>query len=171
MIPSACRQTEVNGHMSSGTNVFEMSSVPETTGSSYPDELKYITDKRFVRRLTAPAGLTNFGVNLVRLPPGGQSSWRHAHSAQDEFVYMMEGELVLTTNAGDQTVTAGACIGFPAGTGDAHCFVNRSASDATFLVIGDRSAGDSVTYPDVDLKAELDDNGALRFTRKDGTPY
>lgn len=160
--------------MGSGTNgaqVFQINDIEEATGSVYPAEFKHITERRYVRRLTAPAGMSNFGVNIVRLPPGGQSSWRHAHSKQDEFVYVTQGELVLTTDAGAQTVTAGTCVGFPAGTGDAHCFANRSDKDAMFLVVGDRSSGDVVTYPDVDLHARLDDSGQLQFTRKDGTPY
>lgn len=154
-----------------GTHVFQVAGVEETTGSTYPAALKHVTEQRYVRRLSQPAGISNFGANIVRLPPGGQSAWRHAHSRQDELVYVMEGELVMTTNAGEQVVAAGTCIGFPAGTGDAHCFANRSAADATFLVVGDRSGGDVVTYPDVDLHGELDGDGKLRFTRKDGTAY
>ena len=157
--------------MSNGTHVFQLGDVAEATGSSYPETLKSVTEQRYVRRLSGPAGIANFGVNVVRLPPGGQSSWRHAHSKQDEFVYVMDGALVMTTDAGEQTVAAGTCIGFPAGSGDAHCFANRSDRDATFLVIGDRSGGDVITYPDVDLHGELDAAGQLRFTRKDGTAY
>ena len=157
--------------MPSGTHVFKAEDVPEQTGSSYPDELKHITKDRYVRRLGEPGSITNFGINLVRLAPGGSSSWRHAHSKQDEFVYVMEGELVLETEAGQQTVQPGTCVGFPAGAGDAHRFLNATEKDASFLVVGDRTLGDVVDYPDIDLHAELDDSGKLQFTHKDGTPY
>ena len=157
--------------MSRGSNVFAAVDVSESNSSSYPEAFQHVTKERHVRRLTDTAGLTNFGVNIVRLAPGGQSSCRHAHSTQDEFVYVLEGELVLETDAGRETVGEGTCIGFPAGIGDAHRFVNASQSDARFLVVGDRSPGDIVIYPDVDLHAAFDNEGRFRFTRKDGTPY
>jgi uncharacterized cupin superfamily protein len=114
-------------------------------------------------------GLTNFGVNLTRLAPGGQSALRHAHGKQDEFVYVLEGEAVLITDAGASTLQAGMCAGFKAGTGDAHHLVNRSQKDVVFLEVGDRSAGDSVAYPDDDVAAVWED-GRFKYTRKDGTP-
>src|SRR5690349_4055289 len=114
-------------------------------------------------------GLTNFGVNLTRLAPGGQSALRHAHGKQDEFVYVLEGEAVLITDAGASTLKAGMCAGFKAGTGDAHHLVNRSQKDVVFLEVGDRSAGDSVAYPDDDVAAVWED-GRFKYTRKDGTP-
>ena len=157
--------------MSRGSKIFRAADVQETTGSSYPEAFKSIVKDRFVRRIGDFGGLTNFGVNIVRLAPGGQSSCRHAHSKQDEFVYVMEGELVLETDAGEETVTAGACVGFPAGTGDAHRFINKSSQEASFLVVGDRTVNDFVTYPDVDLQAEFGPDGKLHFARKDGTPY
>ena len=92
-------------------------------------------------------------MNLTRIVPGGQSSYRHAHSRQDEFIYVLEGEVVLETNAGAQVLRPGMCAGFPAGTGDAHRFVNRSSADVLLLVVGDRSAGDEITYPEVDMQA------------------
>ena len=157
--------------MANGTYVFKASSIEESTGSAYPDAYQYVTKDRYVRRLTDPAHLTNYAVNLVRLAPGGQSSCRHAHSKQDEFVYMMEGELALNTDAGRRTVTVGDCVGFPAGTGDAHHFVNETDQDASFLVIGDRSSNDTVAYPDDDMAAKLDADGKLIITHKDGSPY
>ena len=114
-------------------------------------------------------GLTNFGVNLTRLAPGGQSALRHAHGKQDEFVYLLEGEAVLITDAGETALTAGMCAGFKAGTGDAHHLVNRSEKDVVFLEVGDRSAGDTVVYPDDDVAAVYSD-GRFTHTRKDGTP-
>src|SRR4051794_478952 len=84
--------------------------------------------------------------------PGGQSSARHAHTRQDEFVYVIDGEFVLVTDAGRETVRSGTCIAFPAGTGDGHHFLNLTDEDAAFLVVGDRTSGDEVTYPDIDLE-------------------
>jgi len=115
-------------------------------------------------------GLTNFGVNLTRLAPGGESALRHAHAKQDEFVYVLEGEAVLITDAGETVLKAGMCAGFKAGTGDAHHLVNRSEKDVVFLEVGDRSAGDTVEYPDDDVKAVFAD-GKWKYTKKDGTPY
>ena len=115
-------------------------------------------------------GLKNFGVNLTRIVPGGQSSYRHAHSRQDEFVYVLEGEVVLETNAGEQLLRPGMCAGFPAGTGDAHRFVNRSDADVLLLVAGDRTPDDVIAYPEVDLHAKYID-GKYVYSHKDGKPY
>ena len=116
-------------------------------------------------------GLTNFGVNLTTLAPGGQSALRHAHGKQDEFVYILEGEAMLVTDAGETELKPGMCAGFKAGTGDAHHLVNRSKKDVVFLEVGDRSAGDSVEYPDDDVKAVYGADGKWKYTKKDGTPY
>lgn len=103
--------------------------------------------------------------------PGGQSSARHAHSRQDEFIWVVSGELVLETNEGEQTLQPGMCAGFPAGGSDAHRLVNRSAEDATILVVGDRTSFDEVTYPDIDNHARAGADGRYVHTRKDGTPH
>jgi uncharacterized cupin superfamily protein len=116
-------------------------------------------------------GLTNFGVNLTTLAPGAYSALRHAHTEQDEFVYMLEGEAVLITDAGETILKPGMCAGFRAGTGDAHHLVNRTKSDVVFLEVGDRSAGDSVIYPDDDVMAVYGSDGKWKYSRKDGTPY
>jgi uncharacterized cupin superfamily protein len=116
-------------------------------------------------------GLSNFGVNLTRLAPGACSALRHAHAKQDEFVYMLEGEATLVTDAGESVLKQGMCAGFKAGTGDAHHLVNRSTKDAVFLEVGDRSAGDSVKYPDDDVVGYSVPGGKWQYTRKDGTPY
>lgn len=116
-------------------------------------------------------GLTNFGVNLTTLAPGGQSALRHAHGKQDEFVYILEGEAVLITDAGETVLKAGMCAGFKAGTGAAHHIVNRTKKDVVFLEVGDRSAGDTVSYPDDDVVAVYGADGKFKFSRKDGTPY
>jgi uncharacterized cupin superfamily protein len=150
---------------------FDPSDVAETNYTSYPEELRSVNQNRWNRRLGDHAGIRNYGVNLTRIVPGGQSSSRHAHSHQDEFIYVLKGEAVLETNAGRQVLKAGMCAGFPAGTGDAHRFVNESAEDVLLLVVGDRTAGDEITYPTLDLHAKLSADGKYVFTRKDGTPY
>ena len=116
-------------------------------------------------------GLTNFGVNLTRLAPGGQSALQHAHSKQDEFVYLLEGEAVLITDSGEMVLKPGMCAGFKAGTGDAHRLVNRTKKDVVFLEVGDRSVGDIVSYPDDDVVAVFGPDGKFSFRKKDGTPY
>jgi uncharacterized cupin superfamily protein len=116
-------------------------------------------------------GLQNFGVNLTRLAPGAASALRHAHSRQDEFVYVLEGRPTLITDEGEALLEPGMCAGFRAGTGNAHHLVNRTTQDVVFLEVGDRTAGDQGSYPDDDLQAALGPDGRWRFTRKDGTPY
>ncbi|MBL8696779.1 MAG: cupin domain-containing protein [Alphaproteobacteria bacterium] len=154
-----------------GSKIFRPADVPESNASGYPPEFRESQRKRFNRRLGDHGGLRNFGVNQVRVAPGGQSSARHAHSAQDEFVYILDGELVLVTDAGREAVGPGVCIAFPAGTGDGHHFLNLTDRDATFLVVGDRAAGDEVTYPDIDLHLGTDRDGKRGFLRKNGEPY
>src|SRR5690242_574710 len=152
------------------STVFDPVSVAESNATSYPEPYRAANQKRWNRRLGDHAGLGNFGVNLTRIVPGGQSSSRHWHSRQDEFVYVLSGEVVLETDSGEEILRAGMCAGFPAGTGDGHRFVNRSSTDALLLVIGDRTSADEVGYPDIDMHARLGPDGRYRFTRKDGTP-
>ena len=150
---------------------FDPRDVPESNATGYPEPFRAAALKRFNRRLGQHAGLTNYGVTLTRITPGGQSSQRHAHTKQDEFVYVLEGEVVLESNAGAQVLKRGMCAGFPAGTGDAHRFVNKSTVDAVILVVGDKTGGDEVSYPDIDMHGKLEADGKYRFYRKDGTPY
>ncbi len=138
--------------------------------SNYPAPFAARVAGRDKRALGDLFGLTNFGVNLTRLAPGAISALRHAHSLQDEFVYELQGSPVLVTNAGETPLCPGMCAGFKAGTGDAHQLVNRSDEDVLYLEVGDRSAGDSATYPDDDLRAVVAGGGWL-FTHKDGTAY
>ena len=145
--------------------------LPESNATGYPEPFRAANQQRWNRRLGNHANLTNFGVNLTRIIPGGQSSARHAHSRQDEFIYILEGEVDLETNGGVETLRAGMCAGFPAGTGNAHRFINRSAEDVLLLVVGDRTAGDEVSYPDIDMHLRGGANGEEVFQRKDGTPY
>jgi uncharacterized cupin superfamily protein len=138
--------------------------------SNYPEPFFSRMAKRQKRPLGDLFGLTNFGVNLTRLAPGGSSALRHAHTKQDEFVYILEGGPTLVTDAGRTALTPGMCAGFKAGTGDGHHLVNETDEDVVYLEIGDRTSGDSANYPDDDLVAALVD-GRWRFTRKDGTLY
>jgi len=143
---------------------------PRSKRSIYPEPFA----SRMIGREKKPLGdlfsLTNFGVNLTRLAPGSLSALRHAHSVQDEFVYVLQGSPLLVTDAGETQLHPGMCAGFKAGTGDGHQLVNRSTEDVVYLEVGDRTAGDSATYPDDDLQAVLV-GGNWQFTHKDGTPY
>jgi uncharacterized cupin superfamily protein len=139
--------------------------------SAYPEQFQPVVKGREKRQLGDHFGLRNFGVNLTRLAPGAQTALRHAHTKQDEFVYVVEGYPVLLTNDGEEWLSPGMCAGFPAGTGNAHHLVNRTGDDVVLLEIGDRTPGDEANYPDDDIRAELVSDNIYRFTRKDGTPY
>ncbi len=138
--------------------------------SNYPEPFASRMKGREKRPLGDLFGLTNFGVNLTRLVPGGSSALRHAHSKQDEFVYILEGRPTLHTDEGKQELAPGMCAGFKAGTGDGHCLINETNEDVVYLEAGDRTPGDEGTYPDDDLKAEFAD-GRWRFAHKDGSLY
>jgi uncharacterized cupin superfamily protein len=144
--------------------------VPPKTGTVYPEPFKARMVGRSKRRLGDAAGLKNFGVNLVMLEPGAMSALRHWHQRQDEFIYVLAGEVVLMTNAGEQVLTAGMAAGFPAGEANGHHLVNRSAAPAMFLEVGDRTPDDEITYPDDDLVAVAGEAGWVFFHR-DGQPY
>lgn len=145
----------------------DLSTTRERRGSGYPAPYAQATQARIKQVLGDAGGLTDFGVNLTRLPPGTWSSQRHWHTAEDEFVYVLAGELVLVTDAGEQALCAGECAAFPKNVADGHHLINRSATEAVYLEIGTRSDGDACHYPDIDLYVE----GAGPFTHKDGTPY
>jgi uncharacterized cupin superfamily protein len=115
-------------------------------------------------------GLTNFGVNLTRLAPNGISALRHAHTKQDEFVYVLQGRPVLQTDEGRTQLAPGMCAGFKAGTGNGHCLINESPEEVVYLEVGDRTPGDEGSYPDDDLMAAMVD-GQWQFVRKNGEPY
>jgi uncharacterized cupin superfamily protein len=143
---------------------------PRTKPSNYPEPFFSRMAKREKRPLGDLFGLKNFGVNLTRLLPGGESALLHRHSKQDEFIYILEGEPTLVTDAGDVTLSPGMCAGFPA-AGIAHQLVNRTGSDVVYLEIGDRTAGDEGFYPKDDIQAVLGSDGKWQFTHKDGRPY
>ena len=138
--------------------------------TNYPDPFAARVAGREKRRLGEVFGLRNFGVNLTRLEPGAESALRNRHMKQDEFVYVLEGHPTLVTDEGEVILRPGCCAGFVAG-GRSHHLVNRSDEDVVYLEVGDRTAGDAVTYPDDDLAATLDANNRWVFTHTDGRPY
>lgn len=148
---------------------FSALSAPAELGNDYPGDLADASAGRIKRRLGVYGGLNNYGVNHVTLPVGCQSALRHWHTRQDEFVNVLSGELILLTNSGEQTLRAGDCAAFPAGRADGHALVNRSATEATYLEIGDRTAGDEVDYPDVDMAVRWIDGKEFFVRRSDGS--
>jgi uncharacterized cupin superfamily protein len=138
---------------------------------AFPEPLVSLMAKRERRALGNPFGLTNFGVNLTRLAPGGISAPRHYHSEQDEFVFVLEGTPTLITNGGETQLKPGMCAGFKAGSADAHHLVNKGEIDVVYLEIGDRSLNDVVTYPDDDIKLAKTAEGKMEVVHKDGSPY
>lgn len=152
------------------TPAFDPKDLPEQSSTGYPEPYKSRVAGRHRRRLGDAAGLKNFGVNLTRLDPGAESSMRHWHAKQDEFVYVIEGEVTLVSDAGRQKLKAGMAAGFPAGRADGHQLVNETRRPVLYLEIGDRTPGDGATYSEADLAAKLVD-GKWVFTHKDGSPY
>ena len=146
----------------------DIAAVAERIGVGYPGPFAALTAHRSRRRLGDWGGLTEFGVNLTRLPPGEWSSQRHWHSHEDEFVYVLAGELVLIEDEGETTLSAGEAAAFPKGTGNGHHMINRSQGDAVYLEIGSRHLEDVTTCSDVDM---MSTNADGRFLHKDGTPY
>jgi len=150
---------------------FDPAALPAQVGSGYPKPFCDPVAGRAKRRLGDVVGLTQFGVNLVTLPPGCQSSMRHWHKNEDELVFVVSGELVLATDEGEQVLTPGMAAGFPAGKPNGHHLINRTRRNATYLEVGTRwPGGDEADYSDVDMLMRVID-GDERFVRKDGTPY
>lgn len=143
---------------------------PRTKPSNYPEPFASRMGGREKRALGDHFGLRNFGVNLTRLKPGAMSALRHAHTRQDEFVYVLQGCPTLVTDAGRTPLAPGMCAGFPAGTGDGHHLVNETGEDVLYLEVGDRTPGDAASYPDDDLQAVQID-GRWSFLHKDGRAY
>jgi len=143
---------------------------PRTKATNYPEPFASRMAGRLKRPLGDLFGLTNFGVNLTRLAPGAVTALRHAHTKQDELVYVLEGHPTLHTDEGRMRLSPGMCAGFKAGTGNGHHFMNETDQDVVILEVGDRIPGDAGSYPDDDLVAKMVD-GTWRFTHKDGTPY
>jgi uncharacterized cupin superfamily protein len=148
----------------------DVAKVPLKSGSFYPAPFQAEHKGRHKQALGDAVGLTQFGVNITRIAPGAASSLRHYHEQEDEFIFMLEGELVLIENDGEVVLTAGDCAGFKANSGNAHRLVNRSTKDAVYFEVGTRSPHDRVHYPDVDLLLERDKTGR-RYLHKSGEPY
>lgn len=143
---------------------------PRSKPSIYPEPFASQMAGREKRPLGELFGLANFGVNLTRLAPNAVSALRHAHSRQDEFIYILAGRPTLHTDEGRTVLAPGMCAGFKAGTGNGHRLINETTEDVVYLEVGDRAPGDEASYPDDDLKAILVD-GKWTFLHKDGTPY
>jgi uncharacterized cupin superfamily protein len=141
-----------------------------TKPSNYPEPFASRMVGREKRPLGDSFGLSNFGVNLTRLAPSAVSSLRHAHSKQDEFVYILQGSPTLHTDEGRIQLCPGMCAGFKAGTGNGHQLINETLEEVVYLEVGDRTQGDEGSYPDDDLKALLHE-GKWQFAHKDGTRY
>ncbi len=147
----------------------DVNAVPQRTGTNYPAQFSGPMQGRIRQPLGDAAGLTQFGVNLLQLPPGGWSAQRHWHTHEDEFVYIVSGEVVLVTNEGEQVLRAGDCAGFPAGAPNGHHLVNRSDAVVVCLEVGTRNPKeDAVDYPDIDMICEAGRNG---YSHRDGSPY
>jgi uncharacterized cupin superfamily protein len=146
----------------------DLRSIPERKGSGYPAPFDREPAKRVRQRLGDAGGLTQFGVNLLQLPPGAWSSQRHWHSAEDEFVYVVSGEVVLITDRGEEVLHAGDCVAFPKNEPDGHHLINKSKSVVVCLEVGTRMEDDFTDYPDIDL---VFDPKVNCYTHRDGTPY
>lgn len=144
----------------------DVDALEKRTGSRYPPPFDAPCRDRIRQKLGEAAGLTQFGVNLLTLPPGVWSSQRHWHSAEDEFVWVVSGEVVLVTGAGEQVLRAGDCAGFAAGVADGHQLQNRSDAPAVVLEVGSRRPDDVCDYADLDMVAD-----AEGYRHRDGTPY
>jgi uncharacterized cupin superfamily protein len=138
--------------------------------TGYPEPFRQIVLGRIRKRLGNAAGLDQFGVNLTTLKPGAASAQRHWHAAEDEFVYVLAGEVVLCEDDGEVVLRPGDAAGFKAGVANGHCLVNRSGSDAVYLEIGTRAVRERAEYPDIDMRAERDEKG-MRYLHKSGEPY
>jgi uncharacterized cupin superfamily protein len=158
--------------MSLKSPALDPNDVPPRSSSGYPEPFRSRVLPREKRALGDALGLTTIGVNLTTLPPGKESSMRHFHTREDELVFVVEGEVLLRTDEGEQLLTAGMCAGFPAGAKNGHQLVNRSGRPARYLEISNRHPNDGATYsdPDVDMAYRKRPDGSAEFTRKDGTP-
>jgi uncharacterized cupin superfamily protein len=150
----------------------EAASVPKRPPMlTFPEPFASLMAGRERRGLGDVFGLTRYGVNLTRLPPGGISAIRHFHTEQDEFVYILEGTPVLITDAGETPLSPGMCAGFKAGSGNGHHLVNRGTADVLYLEVGDRTPGDTAIYPDDDVALARSAEGRWTVVHKNGLPY
>jgi uncharacterized cupin superfamily protein len=152
------------------TKRIDVAGIAPLIGTLYPPPFDEPCRNRERQKLGDAAGLTQFGVNLLRLSPGAWSSQRHWHTGSDEFIYVVAGEVVLVTDDGEEVLGPGDAAGFKAGDTNGHCLRNQSKSDVLVLEIGTRTADDSAHYPGLDMMAPAGGKPAT-FTRRDGTPY
>lgn len=148
----------------------DIGKLPIESSSDYPAPFHKAVEGRSRKRLARAAGLTQFGVNICTLKPGSQSSQRHWHANEDEFVYVLEGEVVLREDSGETLLKAGDAAAWPAGVPNGHCLVNRSSRDAILLEIGSRAPTERAYYSDIDMMV-VDDPSGTRYLKNDGTPY
>ncbi|MBM3528068.1 MAG: cupin domain-containing protein [Alphaproteobacteria bacterium] len=148
----------------------DVKNLPVETVTLYPDPFHKPLAGRSRQRLGNAVAISQFGVNLTTLKPGSWSSQRHWHATEDEFIYVLEGELVLKENHGETVLKAGDCAGWKAGGGDGHCLINRTDKDAVYIEVGTRKPSDTVVYSDIDMRLERDKHGP-RYLHKNGEPY
>ena len=147
----------------------DIAKIPAQKLTAYPRRFAAVIAGREKQRLGDAVGLTQFGVNITRIKPGSASALRHWHEQEDELIYMLEGELVLCEDGGETVLRPGDAAGFKAGSGAAHCLMNRTDRDALYLEVGTRAKSERVHYPDVDLRMERDTTGR-RFVTRAGEP-
>ncbi|MEZ5774409.1 MAG: cupin domain-containing protein [Hyphomicrobiaceae bacterium] len=152
-------------------NVIDPSTLEGRRGTGYPKPFAEGFAGRLKRALTGPLGLTQFGVNLTTLEPGAMSALRHWHEKEDEFCYVLEGEITLVSEEGEQILKPGMAVAFPAGEPNGHHLINRSDRPAVYLEIGTRAADERAHYPGLDLMAVKTGVATVLFTHTDGTPY
>jgi uncharacterized cupin superfamily protein len=152
-------------------SVIETKTVKARIGSGYPPEYAEPCKAREKRALGDMFDLSQFGVNLVTLPPGSWSSLRHWHETEDEFVYVLEGELTLVDNDGEHVLKPGMCAGFKAGISNGHHLVNKTGKPATYLEVGTRAESARAFYSDIDMRIEYSADGSRQFLRRNGLPY
>jgi uncharacterized cupin superfamily protein len=148
----------------------DIAQVPVKSGTFYPAEFRAEFEGRHKQAIGDAVGLTQFGVNITRISPGSATALRHWHEQEDEFIYMLEGELVLAENDGEVTLKPGDAAGFKAGSGNAHRLINRTDCDAVYFEVGTRAKIETVHYPDVDLVLVRDEKGR-RYLHRNGEPY
>ena len=148
----------------------DIANVKVEVSTGYPEPYRSLVAGRSRQRLGNVVGLDQFGVNLTRLKPGAQSALRHWHTSEDEFVFVLEGTLVLCENDGETVLKPGDAAAFKAGVANGHCLINRSGQDAVYLEIGTRAVRDEADYPGTDLHVRKDENG-VRYPRNSGEPY
>ena len=151
-------------------SILDAKTVVPRSGTNYLPQFAHVVQGREKRVLGDVFGLTQFGVNLTTLAPGSASALRHWHAREDEFVFVVSGEITLIDDLGEHVLTPGMCAGFKAGVANGHCLVNKSAAPASYVEIGTRATEESAEYPDVDLRAEKR-AGKWSYMKKDGTPY